>query len=143
MAEETAEKGKIAEVEYEGKFDDGTVFDTSAGKQPLKFAVGAGEVIKGFDEAVEGMKVGEEKEIKLEPKEAYGDINPNLVKSFPKDKFPQDKELTPGMIAMMTTPMGQVPATIKEVKEAEVILDLNHPLAGKNLNFKIKLLSLS
>ncbi len=143
MAEKTAEKGKTVEVEYKGTFEDGKVFDSTEGKQPLKFIVGKGEVIKGFDNAVEGMKEGEEKEIKLESKDAYGDPNPQLVKKFPRDKFPQDKELKPGMVAMMQTPQGQIPATIKEVNDQEVTLDLNHPLAGKRLNFKVKIVNVS
>jgi len=138
-------KGDKVKIEYTGTLDDGTVFDASEkhGK-PLEFEVGSGQVIKGFDEAVTGMEKDEEKEIKLQPAEAYGDLNPDLRKKVPRDNLPKDQEPKEGMVLMVGLPNGQqMPAKIVEVGEKEVTLDLNHPLAGKVLNFKIKLVGVN
>jgi len=136
----TIKKGDKVKVDYTGKLDDGTVFDTSDGKQPLEFEVGAGMVIKGFDEAVVGMKKGEEKEIKLKPEDAYGEPKKDLLKKIPKEQLPKEPEPKAGMALMLSTPDGkQFPAKITEVGKDDVTIDLNHPLAGKNLNFKIKI----
>lgn len=138
-------KGDKIKVEYTGTLDDSTVFDSSKKHgQPLEFEVGSGMVIKGFDEAVVGMKKGEEKEIKLSAAEAYGERKDELVKKLPKDKFPEKMDLKPGMILVMGTPDGRkIPTTIKEVGDKEVTIDLNHPLAGKNLTFKMKVVGIS
>jgi len=138
-------KGDTIKVHYTGTLEDGAVFDSSEkhGK-PLEFEVGTGKVIKGFDEAVIGMEKDEEKEIKLQPTEAYGDPNPQLVKKVPREQLPKDKELKPGMVLVMTLPNGsQIPATIKEVNDKEVTVDLNPPLAGKVLIFKIKIVEIA
>jgi len=139
-------KGSKLKVEYEGKFEDGEVFDSSSHgdhSHPLEFEVGAGNVIKGFDDAVLGMKKGEEKEFTLEPDEAYGQPNPELKQDIPRDVLPKDQKPEAGMILMMTTPEGhQMPAKILEVTEDKITLDLNHPLAGRKLIFKIKILDI-
>ena len=133
-------KGDKVKIEYTGTLDDGTVFDTSEGKAPLEFEAGTGKVIKGFDNAILGMKKGEEKNVKIESKNAYGDNNPELKKKIPRDQLPQDQEPKPGMVLVVKTQNGQqFPAKIAEVADKEITLDLNHPLAGKNLNFKIKI----
>jgi len=132
-------KGDKIKVNYTGTLDDGTVFDTSDGKQPLEFEAGSGQVIKGFDEAVIGMEKGEEKNVKIESKDAYGDYNPQLMKKIPRDQLPQDQEPKPGMMLLIKAPNGQqFPVKIAEVTDKEITMDLNPPLAGKNLNFKIK-----
>ena len=137
-------KGDKVKVDYTGTLEDGKVFDTSEGKQPLEFEVGSGQIIKGFDNALIGMEKGQEKEIKLEPADAYGDPNPQLVKKIPKDKLPEGQDPKPGMALMLKTPDGrQFPARIAEVTDKEVSIDLNHPLAGKTLNFKIKVVDVS
>lgn len=135
--------GDKVKVEYEGTFNDGTVFDSSEKcGAPLEFEVGAGQIIPGFENAVMGMENGEEKEFKLEPSDAYGDRNPQLVQKIPKDQLP--KEVTPGMMLMIGLPNGvQIPVKVTEVTDEEVTLDLNHPLAGKALNFKIKIVDIS
>jgi FKBP-type peptidyl-prolyl cis-trans isomerase 2 len=136
-------KGDKIKVDYTGTFDDGNVFDSSEGKQPLEFEAGSGIVIKGFDDAVIGMEKDEEKEVKISSKEAYGDINPQLVKKIPRDKLPPEQEPKPGMMLGMSTPDGnQIPAKIIAVDDKEITIDLNHPLAGKNLNFKIKVIEI-
>jgi len=136
-------KGDLVKVEYVGTLDDGKVFDSSKGKEPLEFEVGSGKVIKGFEEAVIGMEKGEEKEVKIPPEKAYGDYNPQLVSEVPKKQFPKDIELKEGMILSIDIPnLGQVPATVTKVTEENVTLDLNPPLVGKTLNFKIKIVDI-
>jgi peptidylprolyl isomerase len=133
-------KGNTAVIEYEGKLDNGKVFDSSKGKAPLEFEVGSGKVIKGFDEAVVGMEKGQEKEVKIAPKDAYGERNEALVKEIPKNAIPENVELKEGVVLLLKTPEGhQIGAQVKEIKDEKVVLDLNHPLAGQNLNFKIKI----
>ena len=139
-------KGDKIKVDYTGKLDDGTVFDTSVkeGGQPLEFEAGSGQVIKGFDEAVIGMEKGDEKEIKLTPDQAYGQPKDELIKKVPRDQLPKEQDPKEGMVLGITLPNGQqLPAKIIEVSDTEVTLDLNHPLAGKNLNFKIKVIDIS
>ena len=134
----TIKKGDKVKIEYTGKLDDGSVFDSSKGKNPIEFEVGGGHVIKGFDDAVVGMKKDQEKEIKLKPDEAYGERNDELIKKIPKSQLPKDQEPKPGMMLGIQTPQGQIPAKITSVDEKDITIDINHPLAGKNLNFKIK-----
>ncbi len=137
-------KGDKVKVEYTGKLEDGEVFDTSEGKEPLEFEVGSGKIIKGFDDALIGMEKGQEKDINLKPEEAYGEPKGELVKKLPKDKLPKDQDPKPGMMLFMKTPDGkQFPAKIKDVGDKEVTIDLNHPLAGKALNFNIKVVEVS
>ncbi len=139
----TIKKGDTAVIEYEGKLDDGQIFDSSKGKDPLEFEVGSGKVIKGFDDAVIGMEKGEEKEVKIEPKNAYGERKEDLVKDVPKKAIPENIELKEGVVLLLKTPDGhQIGAKVKEVKDDTVLIDLNHPLAGQNLNFKIKLVDI-
>lgn len=133
-------KGDKVKVEYTGKLENGQVFDSSEGKAPLEFTVGEGQLIKGFDNAVIGMKKGDEKEVKIPANEAYGEINPQLARKIPRASLPQDREPKVNMILVMKTADGhQLPARISAVDEKEVTLDLNHPLAGKTLIFKIKI----
>jgi peptidylprolyl isomerase len=137
-------KGDKVKVEYTGTFDDGTVFDSSEGREPLEFEVGSEQVISGFDESVIGMEIGEEKDAKLAPSEAYGDSDPTLLKKIPREKLPPGEEPQPGMVLELVTPDGvRVPAKITEVTDKDVTIDLNHPLAGKTLNFKIKIVEIS
>jgi FKBP-type peptidyl-prolyl cis-trans isomerase 2 len=109
----------------------------------LEFEVGSGKVIKGFDEAVLGMNEGEEKEFSIEPTEAYGERNEALKREVPKESVQVGRELEKGMTLVMQTPQGNVPVNILEVGDKTVTLDLNHPLAGKKLMFKIKVLEVN
>ncbi len=138
-------KGDKIKVEYEGTLDDGTVFDsTEKHGEPLEFEVGSGQLIPGFDNAVLGLKKGDEKEIKLEPEEAYGEYNSELKKKIPKEQLPQNEELKPGMMLILTLPNEvQITALVSELDEEMVTIDLNHPLAGKTLNFKIKVVDIA
>ena len=139
-------KGSKVKVEYEGRFDDGTVFDSTEkhGNKPLEFEVGKGMVIKGFDDAVLGMEKGEEKEITIEPKDGYGDHDPSRLKKMSKSKMPEGKDLKAGMMIAIQAPNGaQMPGKIASVDQDSVTLDLNHPLAGRILHFKIKIADFS
>jgi len=136
----TAKNGDKVKIEYTVTLEDGTIFDSSADHgNPLEFEVGSGQVIKGFDDAILGMKEGEEKQFSIEPADAYGEHDPTLVQKVPREIFPQDAELVPGLLFEAGLPTGEkVPATITDVQGGIVSVDLNHPLAGKKLNFKIK-----
>lgn len=131
-------------VDYTGSFEDATVFDSSERHgQPLEFVAGGGQVVPGFDNAVIGMEKGDEKEVKLQPSEAYGESDPALVKKMPREGFPKDIQLKPGITLGLTQPgTGQMSAKVIALTENDVTLDLNHPLAGKVLNFKIKVVDI-
>jgi FKBP-type peptidyl-prolyl cis-trans isomerase 2 len=141
---EVVEKGDIVTIEYEGKLDDGTLFDSSIKRgQPLDFQVGVGQVIPGFENAMLGMKKGEEKEIKITPEQGYGQPNPELVRDMPKSELPEPEKLKAGSLLVVQLPNGmKLPVKITKVAKETVTVDLNHPLAGKNLNFKINLLDI-
>jgi len=139
-------KGDIVKVEYEGRLESGEIFDSSSHgdhSHPLEFEVGAGQVIKGFEEAITGMSIGDEKEVTIPPEEAYGEINKEMVKEFPRKvlpPMPDGAEPKEGMALLLSTPSGQkFPAKIAKISKDKVSLDLNHPLAGKTLVFKLKL----
>ncbi|MFH1827990.1 MAG: peptidylprolyl isomerase [Nanoarchaeota archaeon] len=137
-------KGDKIKVDYTGTLDDGTVFDSSEKHgQPLEFEAGTGKVIKGFDDAVIGMKKGDEKDIKINSADAYGNPDHNLVKQVPINQLPPGQEIKPGMMFLVGLPNGsKIPAAVKEVTKEEATINLNHPLAGKNLNFKIKIVDI-
>ncbi|NCU04142.1 MAG: peptidylprolyl isomerase, partial [Chitinophagaceae bacterium] len=117
--------------------------DSSAGREPLEFEVGAGMMIKGFDDAVVGMSVGDKKTINISPNEAYGERNEQMIIEFPRSNFPDDMEPEIGMQLMMNNSAGQqFPVTITEVREDVVVLDANHMLAGKELVFDIEMVEI-
>ncbi len=135
--------GDKVKVHYHGKLTSGETFDKSEGRAPLEFEVGSGMVIKGFDDGVTGMIVGEKKTINIPFLEAYGPRNPEMVIDMPKDRFPQDMELEIGMPLVMTDGHGQqFQVTIVEIKDDVVVLDANHPLAGKDLVFDLELVEI-
>lgn len=138
-------EGSKVKIEYEGRLEDGTVFDSSEKQgKPLEIEVGAKQVIPGFEKALVGMEKGQEKEVTLPPEEAYGPRRPELVKAVPRDQLPKEPEPKAGMMLGITLPNGQqLPAVIAEVGEKEVKLDLNPPLAGKILVFKIKVVEIA
>ncbi len=142
-----ASNGNTVSIEYEGKLEDGTIFDSSKHgdhSHPLTFKIGEKMVIPGFEKEVLGMKTGEEKTFSIEPKDAYGEIREELKRDIPKSSLPQDYEPKEGMILMLNAPNGQqFPVRICNVKGKNVTLDLNHPLAGKKLIFRIKLLEIN
>lgn len=131
-------------LEYEGRLESGEIFDSSRHgdhSHPLEFVVGSGQVIKGFDDAVIGMEKGQEKEFKINSKEAYGEHNPKLTQEVPKNIIPNSESIKKGMTLILGSPEGQkMPIKVLDVKKDSIVLDLNHPLAGKNLIFKIKVI---
>jgi FKBP-type peptidyl-prolyl cis-trans isomerase 2 len=136
------QKGDIIKVEYEGRLDDGTVFDSTKLHDglPLKFEVGKGQLIRGFDEAVIGKNVGDEFEFEIQPNKAYGDFDPALSQTISREQFPEDITPEPGMMLRVDGPNSTYSvAWIKEATDEFVTIDMNHPLAGKVLNFKVKI----
>ena len=139
MMADAVKKGDKVKVHYTGTLDNGDKFDSSEGRDPLEFVSGTGQIIKGFDNAVIGMKKGEEKEITIPPQEAYGERREELKQEVEKSKFPPEMKIEKGATIGMRGPQGQViPLQVVDVKGDKVVLDLNHPLAGKTLHFKIK-----
>jgi peptidylprolyl isomerase len=139
----TVKSGDKIKVHYHGKLVSGETFDSSAGREPLAFEVGSGAVIKGFDEGVTGMAVGEKKTIQIPFLEAYGAHNAEMVIEMPKDRFPADMEVTIGMPLHMSDGQGrQFQVTVTEIKDTAVLLDANHPLAGKDLIFDLELVAI-
>ena len=138
-----AKAGDSVKVHYTGKLKDGTVFDSSKGREPLAFQVGAGQMIKGFDAAVDGMEVGDTKTAEIPAAEAYGEARQDLIFDVPKSNLPEDLKPEVGQQLAMSQPNGQqVPVTVKEVEEDKVIIDANHQLAGKDLIFDIQLVEI-
>lgn len=137
-------KGDTVKVHYHGKLEDGNTFDSSEGREPLEFEVGNGMVIAGFDEGVTGMQTGEKKTIHIPVDEAYGPVQEEMIMEFPRDRFPADMIPEVGMQLNMSNGQGQnFPVVIVEVKDAVVVLDANHPLAGKNLIFDLELVEIA
>lgn len=121
------------------------VMETSVGKEPLEFVMGDHSIIPGLEKGIEGMKIGEEKVVAVDPKDAYGEVDPKGFKEFPKSKMPANAPaLKVGMVLEAQAPDGEnFPAVISQVKGDSVVLDFNHPLAGKQLSFKIKILNIT
>lgn len=137
------QNGDKVKVHYNGKLRSGETFDSSDGREPLEFTVGGGQVIKGFDQGVMGMQVGDKKTVEIPVEDAYGEKREDMVIEFPKDQFPPDMKPEEGMQLMMNNGAGQsFPVTIAEVKEDSVVLDANHPLAGQDLIFDIELVEI-
>lgn len=137
-------KGDKVKVHYHGRLENGETFDKSEGREPLEFEVGSGMVIKGFDEGVTGMQVGEKKTIHIPFAEAYGPVNPDMVVDMPKDRFPAEVQIEIGMPLIMSDQTGQqFQVVVKEIRESSVVLDANHPLAGKDLIFDLELVEIA
>ena len=136
-------EGDVVRVHYTGKLVNGEQFDSSLGKEPLEFTVGAGMMIKGFDAAMPGMNVGDKKTINIAPVDAYGEKSDEAIIEFPRENVPADMELEPGMSLTLSNQAGQpVPVTVIEVNEQVIILDANHFLAGQELVFDIELVEI-
>jgi peptidylprolyl isomerase len=140
----TVEIGNTVSVHYKGTFTSGEEFDSSYDRgEPFTFEVGAGSVVPGFDTALPGMTVGETKSFTIPPNEGYGPRVDEAIQKVPKAQFPEDFDPQPGMVVQGINPQGgQVRATINEVQEEDLLLDFNHPLAGKDLTFEIELLDI-
>ena len=135
-------QGTKVKIHYTGTLNDGKIFDSSEGREPLEFTIGENRVIKGFEDGIKGMKLNDEKTIKIKAKDTYGERDERMVVSVPRDKFPP--EVQAGGTLLLKGPNGErLPAVVKEVKDDAVIIDMNHPLAGKELNFKIKVVGIN
>ena len=140
----TVAEGSTVQIEFTGKLEDGTVFDKTDEGKPLEFVVGEKKVLPSLENAVQGMKKGESKTLKLEPKDAFGDRVEGLVKQIPRNALPKELEPKPGMMLVLAAPDGRkVPVTITKVEDKNITIDLNHPLAGKNVTFEIKVVDVS
>lgn len=139
----TAKSGDTVRINYTGTLNNGEVFDSSEGRDPLEFVVGSGQIIPGLDAAIPGMAVGDKKDVNVPCAEAYGEHNPEAKQAVPREQIPAEIPVAVGTQLQMQTPQGQVlPVTVAEVTETEVTLDANHPLAGQDLNFAIELVEI-
>ncbi|MBR1369254.1 peptidylprolyl isomerase [Methanocalculus chunghsingensis] len=135
--------GDSVRVHYTGTLEDGEVFDSSLDREPIEFTIGAGQVIPGFDENLEGMEPGESKRIEIPPDRAYGERNDEIIFPVPKDQFPPD--VTPNLGDRFQVQVGEdqvIEVTITEIGDETVTLDANHPLAGKTLVFELTLVEI-
>jgi peptidylprolyl isomerase len=139
-----AKQGDTVAIHYTGTLDDGSVFDSSDGRDPLEFEVGSGQIIPGLDSEIPGMAVGEKKQVVIAPENAYGPVNPDARQSVPRADIPAEIPLEVGLPLQVQTPEGQsIPVTVAEVSDDTVVLDANHPLAGKTLTFDIEMVSIT
>jgi len=136
--------GDVVAVHYAGRLTTGEPFDSSEGREPLEFTVGAGQMIPGFDAGVMGMSIGEKKTINIAPGEAYGEWHEENTVQFPKEHLPADLQIEIGMQLQMRSQDGSpFPVTVVEILEEAVVLDANHMLAGKELVFDIEIVSIN
>jgi FKBP-type peptidyl-prolyl cis-trans isomerase 2 len=136
--------GDTVKVHYTGKLTTGDQFDSSVGREPLEFTVGAGQMIPGFDAALPGMIVGDKKTVNIPAADGYGEVNEQAIIEFPKENVPADMKLEPGMSLTLSNQEGQpFPVVVKEIKDDVIILDANHFLAGKDLVFDIELVEIA
>jgi len=138
------ENGSQVSIHYRGTFEDGTEFDSSQNHGgPMTCQVGSGNLIAGFETALDGMTEGETKSVTISPEDAYGDVNPGAVQSVPRTVFPDDFELKEGATVYGTNAQGQeMMAKINSFDEDNAVLDFNHPMAGKTLNFEISVVEI-
>ena len=134
-------KGSKVKVHYTGKLTNGKVFDTSVEKEPLEVVVGNSGLIKGFEDGLMGMKEGEKKTIEITPEDAYGQLIEGRTQEVEKSMLPE--EIQVGMALQANGEVGTMVVTVKEIKEETVVLDANHPLAGKDLIFELEVLEVT
>jgi peptidylprolyl isomerase len=139
----TASNGDTVHVHYTGTLEDGTVFDSSQGRDPISFTLGSGTVIAGFEKAVEGLAVGEKTDASIAPEDAYGPHRDELVMQVSREQLPEGMSPDIGDQLGMQTPDGQqVPVVVVETAEEAISVDANHPLAGKTLIFQLELVKI-
>jgi len=129
----------LVKMNYKGTLTDGSVFDSSEGREPLEFVFGMGMIIPGLEKGIEGLKTGDKKTVEIKSEEAYGPRMDEAMQEVPRDQLPKDVELKEGMQLAAQGPQGVIPVVISEVKEDSVIVDFNHPLAGKDLVFEVEI----
>lgn len=139
-----AKNGDTVQVHYTGKLNNGSVFDSSNGRNPLQFSIGERKVIPGFENAVMGMSPGESKTITISAEKAYGPYRQELLLAVDRQQMPADAPIQLGQQLQVKQTNGQViPVTVKNISESQVILDANHPLAGQDLTFDIELVAIN
>lgn len=140
---EVAKKGNRVKVHYTGKLQDGTIFDSSIEREPLEFVVGDGNMIKGFDKAVEGMQKGETVTANIPSSEAYGERRADMMVDVPIDQVPENINPAVGQQLSIQQANGQaMPVVVTAISDDKITLDANHPLAGKDLTFEINLVEI-
>ena len=137
-----AQSGQQVRVHYTGKLDEGTVFDSSTGSDPLTFTLGSGEVIPGFDKGVLGLTVNESRTVKIPAAEAYGPHQPGMVVELPRTEIPPHLKLKPGQRLQLKSPTGVITVVVTGESDTTITLDGNHPLAGKDLTFELQLVEI-
>jgi peptidylprolyl isomerase len=138
-----AKSGDTVRIHYTGKLRNGTQFDSSEGRDPLEFSLGSGQVIPGFDRAVDGMSIGDSKTVTIPPEEAYGPKHEQLVQDVPKTALPADLSPEVGMRLQSRAPDGRtLQLVVTDVADDTITVDGNHPLAGEELTFDIKLVAI-
>jgi FKBP-type peptidyl-prolyl cis-trans isomerase 2 len=133
--------GDNVQVNYTGKLEDGSIFDTSIGRQPLDVKIGEGQLIKGFENALINMSIGEIKTIMLEPSDAYGKLNPEMIAEVEKSQISDNVSV--GDVLQGHGPMGPINVKVVEIKESTIVVDANHPLSGKKLIFDLEIVSVN
>ena len=141
---EKVENGIFVSVDYKGTLENGQVFDTSHGRRPLEIKMGAGQLVKGFENELMGMSLNDKKVFTLAPEDAYGQRDENATHSFPRSEVPPGMNPQVGMTIGLSTPEGrQVPARVVHLDDEKLTMDLNHPLAGESLTFEIEVVGIS
>jgi FKBP-type peptidyl-prolyl cis-trans isomerase 2 len=138
----TIKNGDTVKVHYTGKLDDGTVFDSSSGRDPLEFTLGTQSVIAGFENGVVGLGVGEKRTISIAPEEGYGQYTTELVATVNRSQLPANLKPAPGMVLQSDSPQGPLKFMVTEVEGDQRTLDGNHPLAGKRLRFDLEIVAI-
>lgn len=140
---EKVENGKNVILNYTGKFDDGTVFDSSLfeGREPLKTVLGQGNLIPGFEKNIVGLNVGDKKNFTIEPVDGYGEYLDGLVTVIPRDRIPESAKV--GDVLKSESERGTINVMVKEINDEGVKIDANHPMAGKKLSFEVEILDVN
>ncbi len=139
-----AENGSTVKIHFTGKYEDGTVFDSSRDRDPLEFTVGDGKTIEGLEQSVVGMEAGETKDITLTPDKAFGDRDEDMVRAIERSQIPEEIDLAVGMPLQVQSPEGEsYMVMVADLDEETVTLDGNHPLAGQTLSFEIELVEVA
>jgi peptidylprolyl isomerase len=139
-----ATTGSTVKIHYSGTLDDGTPFDSTAGREPLEFTLGTGGIIPGFEAAIMGMAIGETKTVTIPPDQAYGAYDAGMTDEIPRSAVPENIQLQAGMILSAESPDGlPISFMVKSFNEQLVVIDANHPLAGQNLTFALELVEIS
>ncbi|MBK1723718.1 FKBP-type peptidyl-prolyl cis-trans isomerase [Thiocystis violacea] len=138
-----AKIGDTVKIHYTGTLEDGTVFDSTTGSEPIEFRIGDGGIIPGFETAVTGMAIGEQKTVTIAPDSAYGDYNEEMTQQVPRSAIPDDLDLKAGMVLSAESPDGlPISFTVKAFDDEQVTIDGNHPLAGRHLTFALELVAI-